>query len=50
MTLNYPVIVEKDPFPNGVVGHSVLAVKSSLYLTGKNQLGILEAKSPLTAK
>ena len=35
MTLNYPVIVETYPFSNGVVGGSMLAVKSSLYLTEK---------------
>jgi hypothetical protein len=35
MTLNYRVIVEKYPFPNGVVGGSIPAVNSSLYLTEK---------------
>ena len=34
MTLNYQVIVERYPFPNGVVGGSILVVKSSLYLMG----------------
>ena len=33
LTLNYRVIVEKYPFPNGVVGGSIPVVKSSLYLT-----------------
>jgi hypothetical protein len=33
MTLNYQVIVERYPFPNGVVGGLIPAVKSSLYLT-----------------
>ena len=35
MTLNYQVIVERYPFSNGVVGSSILVVKSSLYLIGK---------------
>jgi hypothetical protein len=35
MTLNYLVIVERYPFLNGVVIDSILAVKSSLYLTKK---------------
>ena len=35
MTLNYQVIVERYPFPNGVVGGSIPAVKSFLYLTEK---------------
>ena len=35
MTLNYWVIMERYPFPNGVVGGSIRAVKSSLYLTIK---------------
>ena len=35
MTLNYRVIVERYPFPNGVVGNSIYVVKSSLYLTEK---------------
>jgi hypothetical protein len=35
MTLNYQVILEKYPFPNGVVGSSSHVLKSSLYLTGK---------------
>jgi hypothetical protein len=29
------VIVKRYPFPNGVVGDSILAMKSSLYLTEK---------------
>ena len=33
MILNYQVEVERYPFPNGVVGGSIPAVKSSLYLT-----------------
>ena len=33
VTLNYQVIVERYPFLNGVVGGSILVVKSSLYLT-----------------
>ena len=33
MILNYWVIVERYPFPNGVVGGSIPALKSSLYLT-----------------
>jgi hypothetical protein len=33
MTLNYRVIMERYPFPNGVVGGSVPVMKSSLYLT-----------------
>ena len=32
MTLNYWVIVEKYPFPNEMIGGSIPAVKSSLYL------------------
>jgi hypothetical protein len=35
MTLHYRVIVERYPFPNGVVGGSIRAMKSSLHLTGK---------------
>ena len=35
MTLNYRVIVNRYPFPNGVVVGSIPTVKSSLYLTGK---------------
>ena len=35
MAQNYWVIVERYPFPNGVVGGSISAVKSSLYLTEK---------------
>ena len=35
MTLHYWVIVERYSFPNGVVGDSIPAVKSSLYLMGK---------------
>ena len=35
MALNYQVIVERYPFPNGMVGGSILTVKSSLYLTVK---------------
>ena len=35
MVLNYWVIVKRYPFPNGVVGGSILALKSSLYLTNK---------------
>ena len=35
MILNYWVIVERYLFPNGVIGGSILAVKSSLYLMGK---------------
>ena len=35
MTLNNHVIVKRYPFPNGVVGGSIHAVKSSLYLMGK---------------
>ena len=33
MTLNYRIIMERYPFPNGVVGGSIPIVKSSLYLT-----------------
>jgi hypothetical protein len=41
MTLNYRVIVERYPFPNGVVGGSIPVVKSSLYLTHqKNKIKI----------
>ena len=36
MTLNYRVLVEKYPFPNRVAGGSIPDVKSSLFLTGKN--------------
>ena len=36
MTLNYQVIVERYLFSNGVIGGSIPAVKSSLYLTEKN--------------
>ena len=32
MTLNYWVLVERYPFPNGVVGGSIPIVESSLYL------------------
>ena len=32
MTINYWVIVERYPFPNEVVGSSIHALKSSLYL------------------
>ena len=35
MILNYQVIVEMYPFPIGVVGSLILAMKSSLYLTKK---------------
>jgi hypothetical protein len=35
MTLNYRVIVERYPFPNGVVDNLIPVLKSSLYLTGK---------------
>jgi hypothetical protein len=35
MTLNYRVIVESYPFPNGVVGDLIMVVKSSLF-DGKN--------------
>ena len=35
MTLNYRVTMERYPFLNGVVGSSIPAVKSSLYLTEK---------------
>jgi len=35
MTLDYWVIVERYPFPNGVVGGLIPTLKSSLYLTGK---------------
>ena len=35
MTLNYQVILERYPFMNGVIGSSISAVKSSLYLTKK---------------
>ena len=34
-TLNYRVVVERYPFPNGVVGGSIPVERSSLYLTGK---------------
>ena len=34
ITLNYWIIVERDPIPNEVVGSSIPVVKSSLYLTG----------------
>ena len=33
MTLNYRMIMERYPFPNGVVDGSIPFVKSSLYLT-----------------
>ena len=32
MTLNYRVIVERYPFPNGMVGSSIPALKYSLYI------------------
>ena len=35
MTLSYQVIVERYPFLNGVVGGSISALKSSLYLMEK---------------
>ena len=35
MTLNYRVIVERYPFPNGVIGSSIPVVKTSRYLTEK---------------
>ena len=35
MTLNYWVIVERCPFPNGGDGGSIPALKSSLYLMEK---------------
>jgi hypothetical protein len=35
VALNDPVIVQRYPFLNGVVGDSTPAMKSSLYLTGK---------------
>ena len=35
MLLNYWVIVERYPFPNGVVGSSIPIVKSSLYVIEK---------------
>ena len=35
MTLNYWVIVQRYPFPTGLVGGSILALISSLYLMGK---------------
>ena len=41
MTLNYWVIVKRNPFTNGVVGGSIPAVKSSLYLTEKNKAILL---------
>jgi hypothetical protein len=34
MTLSCQVIVERNPFPNGVVGGSTHVVKTSLYLAG----------------
>ena len=34
-TLNNLVIVERYPFPNGVVGGLIPVMKSSLYLTGQ---------------
>lgn len=33
MTLNYCMIAERYPFSKGVVGGSIFAMKSSLYLT-----------------
>jgi hypothetical protein len=35
MTLNYQMIVERFPFPNGGVGDSIPDVKPSPYLTEK---------------
>ena len=35
-TLNYQMIVKRYPFSNGVVGGSIIFVKSSLYLIRKN--------------
>jgi hypothetical protein len=35
MTLNYWMIVERYPFSNGMVGGSIHAAKSSLYLMEK---------------
>jgi hypothetical protein len=37
MTLIYKVIMEGDPFMNRVVGSSIPAIKSSLYLMGKTR-------------
>jgi hypothetical protein len=37
MTLNYQVLVERYPFPNGVVSGSIPVVKSSLYLMRKTR-------------
>ena len=37
MTLNYRVIVERYPFPNELLGSSIIAIKSSLYLTKKTR-------------
>ena len=47
MTLNYNVIVERYPFPNGGVGDSIPAVKFSLYLMEKKERK--KEKSPPTA-
>jgi hypothetical protein len=41
MTLNYQVLVERCPFPNGMDGGSILVVKSSLYLMGKTTLNMI---------
>ena len=38
MILNYWVIVERYPFLNEVVGGSIPAVKSSIYLLEKKKL------------
>ena len=35
MILDYLVIVERYPFPSGVVGSLIPTMKYSLYLTGK---------------
>jgi hypothetical protein len=37
MTLNYRVMVERDPFPDRVVGGSPLVVTPSLYLMEKTR-------------
>ena len=51
MTLNYWAIVEGYPFPNAVVGGSILATKYSLYLMEKtNVVGRKPRAHPLQGR
>jgi hypothetical protein len=46
MTINHRVIVERHPILNEVVGVSIPAVKSSLYLTVKNPGKYIGSQEP----